>query len=172
MKTKKNERKFSIQKQKVSAKATMFGVIFFMLVGLIISTTVVSAYRGDYSVKGPEYNEERHTEMERAFETLDYDSWNDLMTQNGRHPRVVDVVNENNFELFVKAHEAGESGDYETAAKIRAELGLNDGQGPKDGTGYGKSQGRGKELKQSNFVDADKDGICDNAGSRQGKGRR
>jgi len=141
-------------------KTAIFGLLALMVVGLLATTGLVSAYRGDYSVKGPDCDEERHEAMESAFESNDYDAWYALMTENGGHPRVVDVVNEGNFATFVQAHEAGENGDSETAAALRAELGLNNGNGPKEGSGYGKSQGRGQGMQQNN------DGL------RQGMGRR
>ncbi|MEA3515155.1 MAG: hypothetical protein U9R34_06765 [Nanoarchaeota archaeon] len=157
-------------------KATIFGLLALMVVGIIASTSLVSAYRGDYSVKGPNYNEERHEAMEAAFDQPNYQEWYALMTEDGRHPRVVDVVTESNFADFVKAHEAGESGDYETAASLRAELGLNNGQGPGDGTGFGQGMGQGKgqgqKMQQNNFIDSDGDGNCDNIELGQKRGRR
>lgn len=162
------------KKQRFFEKTKIFGMLAFMIVGMIFSTSIVNAYKGDYLVKGPNYNEERHILMENAFDALDYDSWHDLMTEDGRHPRVAAVVTESNFETFVKAHEAGVNGDYETAFTLRSELGLNNGNGPMDGTGYGKGngQGRGQRMQKNNFIDLDNDGICDNIGLRQGKGRR
>ena len=155
---------------------TIFGMFALLVVGIMISTTMVSAYRGDYTTQGPNYNEERHEVMEEAFETMDYEAWYGLMTEDGRHGRVVEIVTEKNFVKFVEAHEAAENGDYETAAKIRAELGLNNGNGPKDGTGFGKGmgqhRGQGQRMQQNNFIDADNDGNCDNIVSRQGRGRR
>ena len=157
---------------------TIFGLLALMVVGLLATTGLVSAYRGDYSVEGPNYNEERHELMENALDTLDYVAWSELMTSNGRHPRVVDVVTESNFETFVQAHDAGKSGNYETAARLRGELGLYDGNGPRDGTGFGKgqgegtgigngmSQGKGHGMQQN--MGRDYDGI----GLSQGKGRR
>ncbi len=121
-------------------KGTIFGLFALLVVGMVFSASMVSAYRGDYSVKGPNYNEDRHVAMQNAFDSLDYDAWKELMTEDGRHPRVVEVVTESNFETFVQAHEAGENGDYETAAQLRAELALYNGNGPKDGTGYGRGQ--------------------------------
>ena len=155
-------------------KTAIFGMLALMVVGMVFSTGMVSAYRGDYSVEGPDYNEERHELMENAFDSLDYGAWEELMTETGRSPRVVDVVTESNFETFVQAHEAGKSGDLETASALRAELGLNNGNGPRDGSGYGKGQGKGQgqKMQQNNFIDADNDGNCDNMGSRQGRGRR
>ena len=138
------ETKDFIQEVNKMKRTTIFGLLALMVVGLVVSTSMVSAYRGDYSVKGPNYNEERHEAMEDAFESNDYDAWGKLMTEDGRHPRVVEVVNEGNFATFVEAHEAGENGDSETASALRAELGLNNGNGPRDGTGFGKGMGQGK----------------------------
>jgi hypothetical protein len=157
-------------------RTILFGLLALMVVGLIASTSIVSAYKGDYTTKGPDYTEERHELMEKAFANLDYGAWRSLMTESGRSSRVIGVVTESNFEVFVRAHEAGENGNYELAAELRAELGLNNGNGPKDGTGYGKGQGngqgrQGKGMHQNNFLDVDNDGNCDNLGSRQGKRR-
>jgi hypothetical protein len=127
-------------------KTNMIGMMALFVVGMVLSAGAVSAYRGDYSVEGPNYTPERHTEMEQAFEDMDYESWYNLMTEDGRHPRVVDVVNEDNFDLFIQAHDAGKSGDSETAAAIRVELGLNNGMGPKDGTGFRRGMGAGRGM--------------------------
>ena len=124
---------------------TIFGMFVLMVVGIMLSTTLVSAYKGDPTSEGPNFNEERHESMEVAFETMDYDTWYELMTEDGRHGRVVDIVNEDNFATFVEAHEAAENGDYELAAQLRAELGLNNGHGPRDGTGFGKGMGQGSK---------------------------
>ena len=125
-------------------KTAMFGLLALVIVSLIATTGFVSAYKGDYSVQSPNCNEEKHELMENAFETLDYDAWLGLVTENERHPRVVDVVTEENFETFVLAHKAGVNGDYETAAELRTELSLNNGNGPKDGMGFGKGMGQEK----------------------------
>ncbi len=161
MKTRKNRR----------AKAAIYGLFALMAVGILLSTNFVSAYRGDYTVEGPNCNEERHDAMETAFNTLGYSTWHDLMTEDGRHPRVVDVVTGTNFETFAQAHAAAQNGDYETARELRAELGLNDGNGPKDGTGHKMGQDKGQQMHKNNCVDADNDGNCGNSGLGQGKGR-
>lgn len=148
-------------------KAMLYGLFALTVVGIFFSTSMVSAYRGDYSIRGPNHDPERHEAMERAFDTSDYDAWYELMTEDGRHPRVVDIVTEDNFELFVQAHDAGVARDYETAAALRAELGLNNGNGPKDGAGQGRGQGR--RVQQNNFADADNDGNCYNTDQRKGR---
>lgn len=117
-------------------KKNFLAILSLFIVGMIIATGFVSAYRGDYSIKGPEFSEELHQEMTSAFQDLDYAKWYELMTENGRHSRVLEIVTEENFEKFVQAHNAGLTGDYQTANEIRAELGLNNGNGPRDGTGY------------------------------------
>ena len=161
-------------------KATIFGLLALMVVGIVASTSLVSAYREDYSEKGPNYSEERHESMEAAFDQSNYQAWYALMTEDGRHPRVVDVVTETNFATFVKAHEAGESGDSETASRLRDELGLNNGQGPRDGTGFGQGmgqgmsqgKGQGQKMQQNSFIDSDDYGNGNNIGLGQKRGRR
>jgi len=149
-------------------RTKMCGVLALVVVGMVF-VTGASAYRGDYSVEGPNCDAERHEAMEAAFESSDYDAWYALMTADGRHPRVIDAVTPDNFEVFILAHEAGEAGDAETAAKLRAELGLNNGNGPRDGTGHGKSmgqgQGQGNRMQHRNQLDTDGDD------KGQGKGR-
>jgi len=163
-------------------KTTTFGMLAILLVGLL-TIGLVSAYKGDPNVQGPNFSEDRHEAMEEAFESQNYNDWYNLMSENGRNTRVMNVITEDNFAIFAQAHEAAENGDFETATRLRSELGLNNGNGPKDGTGYGKSMGQGmnrgngqgQRLNQANFVDADNDGNSDNTGSRigsQGKGRR
>ncbi len=109
----------------------MFALFF---VGILLSTGFVSAYRGDMSVQGPNYGEERHELMQEAFENNDYNSWKELMIQDGRHPRVVNVITEDNFAQFAEIHNAKLSGDYEKVKELRAELGL--GQGMRQGKGF------------------------------------
>ncbi len=146
-------------------KGTIFALLALMVFGLVATAGLASAYRGDYTVNGPDFSEERHTEMEKAFDSLDYESWKELMT--GRAPRVVEVVNEENFKTFVEAHEAGQNGDTETAQKLSLELGLNNGIGPKDGSGQRAGRGQGKAGQgMQHFVDSDNDGNCDNLGRK------
>ena len=137
-------------------KNTITALSMFAIVGLLLSVSIASAYRGDYNVEGPNCSDERHELMEQAFGSGDYDAWYVLMTQDDRHPRVVDVVTEENFETFVQAHEAAENGDHETAAQLRAELGLNNGNGPRDGTGHGagNQENKGQKMQHKFFGDA------------------
>lgn len=107
-----------------------------------VITSSANAYKGDPNVKGPNYSVERHTAMEKAFETNDYMAWKNLMGNQGR---VTQVVNKDNFVKFAEAHKLAEKGDVLGAKKIRQELGLGlkngSGQGMKNGQGNGSSRG-------------------------------
>jgi hypothetical protein len=109
--------------------------------GAMVGTA--DAYKGDPTVKGPNYSIERHAAMEKAFETADYTAWSKLMSGKGK---VTQVINKDNFAKFAQAHELAEKGDKAGAAKIRAELGL----GLKDGSGQG--QGNSKGMGRGNCV--------------------
>ena len=123
----------------------------------LLGMSLVMAYQGNPAVQGPDYSEERHEAMEQAFDNSDYNAWVSLMQETGRNPRVLDVVTEDNFATFVGAHEAAQNGDLERARELRGELGLNDGQGPKDGSGHrgmmnkGSGQGQGQMKAQGNY---------------------
>jgi hypothetical protein len=111
------------------------GVTAFVLGGMLVSPKAVEAYRGDPSIKGPNYSEIRHLAMEKAFETKDYNAWKTLMQGKGQ---VTQVINKDNFAKFAQAHELAEQGKLDEAAKIRLELGL----GLQNGSGRGMGMGR------------------------------
>lgn len=113
------------------------GLTALVIGGLFALPKATSAYRGDPTVKGPNYTEERHSAMEKAFESNDYNAWKNLMNGRGR---VTQVINKDNFARFAKIHELVEDGKTDEANKIRAELGL----GLQNGSGYGMGMGRNK----------------------------
>lgn len=115
----------------------LFGLTALIIGGTVIAPQAVLAYRGDPTVKGPNYTKERHTAMEKAFEAKDYNAWKKLMAGRGR---VTKVVNAQNFAKFAEAHKLAEQGKTIEANKIRAELGLglHTGNGTGQGMGYGR----------------------------------
>jgi hypothetical protein len=130
-------------------KKNKTGLYFALMAVAVLSLSVmVSSYRGNFEEKSPYYEEERCEEMLDAFNELDYEAWRELMTMNSRHSKVLDVINEENFYLFVEAHRAGKNGEYEIANAIRSELGLNNGVGLKNGEGFGKMNGLGKMTQK------------------------
>ncbi len=146
-------------------KTIVLSLFAVLAVGVIFSASIASAYRGNYDIPGPSYDEERHDAIEDALESNDYDAWYDLMTEDGRHPGIVDVVTEDNFETFVQAHDAMEDGDQDTASALRTELGIGEGNGLGHRQGHGKGRGYSHRMHQNNFADVDNDGVCDNLGS-------
>jgi len=99
-----------------------------IVAGTLLTTGVASAYRGDPTVKGPNYTPERHEAMTKAFEANDYTAWSNLMQGRGR---ATQLVNKDNFGKFTKAHNLALQGKTDEAQKIRQELGL----GLHNGTG-------------------------------------
>jgi len=128
-------------KTKMNMKKIALGVLSVATIGIVASSGVVSAFQGDPTKEGPNHNADLHDLKTAAFDAQDYEVWKDLMEQQGSRGRVLDVVNEDNFNIFVEAHNAAESGDIERANELRAELGLNNGIGPKDGHSYGAGKG-------------------------------
>ena len=117
------------------------GITALVLGGLFTLPSAVNAYKGDPSVKGPDCTEERHQEMEKAFENNDYNAWTNLMRGKGK---VTQIVNEGNFAQFAKAHKLAEEGKMDKAKQIRTELGLGLGNGSGNGAGQGSGQGQRK----------------------------
>jgi len=112
----------------------------------LLGTGMVFAYQGDPNTLGPNYSEERHAAMQNAFDNMDYNSWYQLMSENERHGRILDVINEDNFETFIKARNAMIEGDSELAQELKSELGLGQGKMIR---GEGKAQGmRGQGFNQ------------------------
>lgn len=116
-----------------------------LLLGLGSLVGTASAYKSDPAVKGPNYTPERHTAMEKAFETNDYTAWKNLMGNQGR---VTTVINKDNFAQFAEAHKLAEKGDLAGARKIRQELGLGlqNKQGIKNGNHAGKGMNRNNNF--------------------------
>lgn len=154
-------------KSKKNIKQILVGAFAVFAVAIIGSAGLVSAFQGDPTNQGPNFDPDMHDLMTEAFNSADYAVWKDLMEESDHNGRVLEVINEENFNEFVKAHNAAADGDFETANAIRAELGLNNGEGPRDGTGF---RGQGKRLNQNRneirndagFIDDNGDGVCDN----------
>ncbi|OGH11727.1 MAG: hypothetical protein A3B38_03170 [Candidatus Levybacteria bacterium RIFCSPLOWO2_01_FULL_36_13] len=103
--------------------------------GLIAAhPNIADAYRGDPSVQGPNYSEERHEAMEKAFENKDYNVWKNLMQNRGR---ITQVINKDNFAKLAEAHRLAEQGKIQEANQIRQSLGLGlqNGNGQMSGMG-------------------------------------
>lgn len=114
------------------------GLGALVLVATGASIFTASAYRGDFSKTGPNFDPERHAKMEEAFNSNDYQAWKDLMQGRGR---VSEIINENNFARFAEMHKLMKAGDTQKADEIRKELGLGQGKMMGKGNGQGRKGG-------------------------------
>lgn len=140
-------------KGKNIAITAIVGVATLGLAAIMLPSA--AAYRGDYTVKGPNATPEREAAMTKVMESKDYAGWKALLTENGRNPGVLRVIDtQEEFNTFVEAWKLGKEGKTEEAAKLRAELGLGQGKGA------GRSGMRGQNHG-GQFVDANQNGTCD-----------
>ncbi|MFA6250791.1 MAG: hypothetical protein WC686_04840 [Candidatus Shapirobacteria bacterium] len=95
------------------------------------SLTPALAYRGDPTVKGPNYTEERHQANVNAFEKGDYKAWASNMQGRG----ATRFVNEANFKEFAAAQLAAQKGDRKPLDAFRAKFGMGQGNGNCKGIG-------------------------------------
>ena len=136
-------------KTKLNIKKIALAILSIGAIGALATMPFVSAFQGNPDVQGPNYDADLHALKTDAFDSADFATWKDLMETSGSQGRVLDVVNEDNFDIFVQAHNAALAGDMDTSKELRSQLGLNNGNGPRDGTGYGKMNGgSGKRLGQ------------------------
>jgi hypothetical protein len=84
--------------------------------------------------KMTEMNKNREA-LNTALENGDYESWKTAM-ENLENPRITELITEENFDIYVKLHEAQISGDFETAKQLSEELGIENYGGGR-GSGIG-----------------------------------
>jgi hypothetical protein len=103
---------------------------------------------------------EHRAAMDAVLDSGDYDAWVAFMEENPRNPKMAEVITEDNFDTFVRMHEAKENGDFETAQALASELGLGagrgmgcdgSGQGFGKGAGQGTGQGKGNGMRMHGF---------------------
>jgi len=116
----------------------LLGLTALVIGGAVFAPQITQAYKGDPNVQGPNYTQERHDAMIKAFENKDYNAWKAQMTGRGR---VTQVINAENFARFSEAHKLALEGKTEEANQIREELGLglHNGSGMGQGMGYGRA---------------------------------
>jgi len=99
---------------------------------------------------------EKREEVKKAFEAKDYEAWKTIITQDGRTPKILETITEENFDRLVEMHELKKEGKYEEAKEIRDELGLKDKKGCRGNKdrgnregGNGENKGKGRNFKQN-----------------------
>jgi hypothetical protein len=129
------------------------------LTGLMAALIVVTISSASvFAAAKPEPSEERiaqmeemraekeahRAEMDALLDAGDYDAWAEYVTEGERGGKILEVINEDNFDEFVEAHELMEIGRgyMEDAKELFEELGLEKGQ---NGPGhFGKNMKHGK----------------------------
>ena len=133
--------------------------IFGVLAISLFAVSMVFAYQGDPNVQGPNHSEERHDAMQESLDNLDYQAWYDLMTEDGRYPKILDVITEDNFDEFVEARQEALDGNSDALKEFKASLGLGLGQmnhGNNEALGKYQGQGEGQGKGQKNFYKGSK----------------
>ncbi len=120
----------------MNQKTMLLGATALVLGAVAILPQTVFAYKGDPTVQGPNYTQERHEAMTQAFANKDYNAWKALMNGKG----VARRITAENFARFAEAHQLSLEGKTAEAAAIRAELGL----GQQNGGGMGRGNGQGR----------------------------
>lgn len=88
---------------------------------------------------------EHRAVVEEALASGDYDAWLVAMEDAPRGNQFASLVTEDNFDEFIQIHEARESGDFDLAAELAQELGIEPGQhGKRGGMGSGQHDGLGR----------------------------
>ena len=101
-------------------------------------TNGLTEERFNKAVERYEKISEKRAEMEEIKAEIDaamdegYGAWVEAIEGRPRAEKLLDIIDEDNFETFVAMHDAKESGDIETAKELADELGLK-GIGKKKG---------------------------------------
>jgi di/tripeptidase len=84
--------------------------------------------------------QEKNDEIETAIKE-GYYAWVKAISDHPNSGKILEIINEDNFDRFVEMHESRKEGDHKTAKEIAEELGL---KGPGIGRGFGKGNFEGR----------------------------
>lgn len=117
-------------------------VLATLITTSLVMAPLVSAYRGDPNVQGPNYSPERHTAMQEIFKAgkNGYANWLKLMENKAWGLKEV-ITNSDIFAEFATAHIKG----VDAVAEFRNKYNLGTssqgkGLGLRDGSGYGRNR--------------------------------
>lgn len=123
--------------------AIAFAALALLVLAGAEATNAANQERGDRGDREPRGPSE---EVRNAFESGDYDTWKELVSQRENSP--VAEFTEDQFNRLQEAHELRESGDKEGAKAIREELGLKKHPG-KRGNHKGKRLHKSPEAREA-----------------------
>ncbi len=132
-------------------------------IALLLIVSAIAARAADSTAVGSTRDEHR-ARMVSAIEARDYDAWKAERDAWGAKGQAGQKVTKENFETFVRLHEAVQAGRTDEAAALRTQLGLGAGAG---GMGAGKANCRGGKGGQGGHGGQGKGAM---AGSGSGAG--
>ena len=115
-------------------------ILSFVLIGGIILTTAL-VVSGQEAVEG-EDTERRHGPSQEVKDAIASGSYTDFVNALPEDAKILEVINESNFDQLVQLHALKEAGEYEEVKELAEELGL-----PRRG-GHGK-RGLSEEAKEA-----------------------
>lgn len=125
------------------------GLAVGLITGLSLTLGAVSYASEEENTPAPRMRHFNNEEVQEALENKDFELWKDLLTKNNQEPKILEVIDEDNFDEFVEMHELMKEGNEEEAEKIREELGLPEMRVP----GKGK-RGRGNPEHRQEAIEA------------------
>ena len=69
----------------------------------------------------------KRQQIEDALDNADFDAWQEAVGSDDHPCKMSEAITEENFDTFVKLHQAREDRDIETAKKLAEDLGMNPG---------------------------------------------
>lgn len=106
-------------------------------------TSKLTKEKFDAAIKKHQDRFTQKAEMDSAI-AQGYTAWAKLV----ENKPIAKIITADNFDKFVKMHNAKTSGDYETAKTIADELGFKPGMGLGNGQGKGMHKGSQQECQQ------------------------
>jgi len=107
---------------------TVTKVLTGMVVVASLAATSALAANGDSSnqqfQRRSGRNSEQRAAIQQSVEEGNYSKWHELITKDGRQPKIAEVINAENFGKLKEMHEARKNGDMDSVKKIAEELGI------------------------------------------------
>ena len=73
--------------------------------------------------------QEANEKIQQALDDGDYDAWKEAVSVSGRSSRIAEKITEDNFDTYVKMHQAMQDKDMETVKELSGEIGLESLEG-------------------------------------------
>lgn len=145
-------------------KINKLGMILMTVFLISILSLGVFALKGNSNMRGPNFDEEVHAQLDAALAAGDYDLWVSIRHENNlpMKGKIFSVITAENFDMYVQLHNANRAGDVESVNEIRSALGLGQGMLKKGVNKQSWQESRKGSNFGGNFLDVNGDSVCDN----------